>query len=446
MVYLKDGFWQLIDNISVEWNQKTVVQVQNFTNVHTQFKALTSFSADDLMKNGPILGFAPDTTNTLTYNATASISGIGFCNNASATSSARRGMTTAFNVADRAAATNGAINATEIPLSGKPYYFVEGSGANAIYHWVVYATIRLKDITDFFDKIPLCKTTDVRLTVTYNSANAVITKSGFSATPTTSSYTLTSYTQLSGHTCPFMIGATDAANAVAGTIQIRSGVVSSGLGTHRATAISNCRLYVPIYKPADNVALAMVQSFPNTMFEYFDVYNYVVPSIAASASFVHTLTTGIVDAQYVVVVPLPKTNALAGLAVATYQSPFDTCPGSTSPIMLKNFNVQIAGLNVFQADQRYDFEQFMTEVSKINAINGNNVTGLTSGLLHSDMWSEGHRFYVADVSRREASQDNVIKSITISGTNTYAAEIELICFVTYRKRATVKTATGTEVE
>lgn len=432
---MKDGFYQIIDSLAVEFNQKTVVQVQNFTNVHTHFKLLTSSSTEDLLKNGPSIGFFGDTVDNLTYANAASQYGIGYINNTTGTS--RKAQTTDFDPVVEAA-TLPTIVAADAISSGRSYFAKTAPADNTrVYYWVVMATIRLSDITDFFARMPVCKTTDVRMIITYNSSRAIVT-----ATDAASPLLSFAYTQLSGHCCPFMIAQGTALRN--STLTIESNVMKTSQ-VSPVSAITNCRLYVPLYKIADNVSLAMIQSYPTTKFEYNDIYTYVVPDLTANQSFVHTLTTGIVNAQYVVVMPFPKTNALTGSA--TYQSIFDSAPATTSAITIRDFNVQIAGINVFQSNERYDWEQFMDELSSINAINGNNVLGLTSGVLNMYLFQQGYRMYVCDLRRREPSQDNVIKSIVITGTpSIQSGSIELLCFVAYRKTMSIQTSTGAIVE
>lgn len=435
-IFMKDGFHQLIDNIAIEFNQKTVVQVQNFTNVHTQFKLLTSSSAEDLLKNSALTGFFGDEIESYTYKAASDAAGIGYFNN---TVTSRKTATTSFDVTAKDTEFPTLV-ASESINAGRSYYRNDGgAGAARYYYWVVMAQIRLRDITDFFDRIPLCKTTDVRIIISYNSVQFDLV--GSNATP--SLLTIANYQQISGHTNPLIINTTMPNGG--GTLTVRSNVVKHGLtgGTDPTLPVGQCRIYLPIYKISDSVSLAMIQNFPTSTFEYNDIYTYVVPSITAGSSFVHTLTTGIVNPQYVVVIPFPKTNGLAGLGVATYQSPFDTAPGTSSNIILRDFNIQVAGLNVFQANERYDWEQFTDELVKINAIDGNNQVGLTSGILSYDRWQKAYRMYVADLRRREQSNDNVTKSIVVSATNTANCEIELLCFVSYRKSLSINTSTGT---
>lgn len=443
---LKDGFHQLIDTISVEFNQKTVVQVQNFTNLHTQFKFLTSSSTEDILKNSTTTGFYGDSVDSYMYHADPSQFGVGYINSGNNGSFQRRKNELNFDVAVAHNENPLAIIENDvIKTAGRSYYKQNGAGINAYFHWVYMATIKLSDISDLFAKVPICKTTDVRIVINYNSFESKIVTG-------TNVLSIGSYQQLSGHSCPVMV--TPYATTTPGTLTVRGNVMRSGIGDEPEIALNNCRLYVPIYDIAGSRSLSMIQAHPTTKFDYMDIYTYVVPEITANQTFNYTLTTGIINPQYIVVVPFIKTNTITytdgatppvtGLLVksATYQSVFDSAPGTTSAVRIGEFNIQIAGINVFQQNQRYDYEQFISELSKINALGGNNVMGFTSGVLNQYQYQKAYRMYVADVSRREASQDRVTQSIVVTGVNTANASIELVCFVAYKKSLAIKTSTG----
>lgn len=450
-ITIKDGYHHLIDSIAVEFNQKTVCQVQSFTNVHTHFKMLTSSSAEDILKNRVSTGFYGEPVNDLTYSNAATVNGIGFINNTNAPSLRKTEITS--NDLSTTSTVLPSITKSKVKKSGRSYCDETGAaGADNIYFSVIMATIKLRDITDFFDKIPLCKTSDIRLIITYNSISATVDMSAASL------LSIDSYTQLSGHSCPVMMCAVNGTTGPAAKISIRSNIVKSGLGETPDLPINQCRLYVPTYKIADSVSLAMIQSFPTTTFEYNDIYTYTIPRVEPG-TFTYTLTTGIVNPQYVVVIPYVRVQDIgAGIGnCSQYTSIFDSAPASSSAVVLSEFNVQLAGVNVFQANQRFDWEQFMEELSKINAINGNNSLGITSGILNMFSFQQGYRMYVADLRRRETSSDNVTKSIVITGVNTMDAQsspinppltgnIELLCFVAYRKTLSINTSTGTVSE
>ena len=87
----------------------------------------------------------------------------------------------------------------------------------------------------------------------------------------------------------------------------------------------------------------------------------------------------------------------------------------------------------------------MNELSRVNAINGGETVGITSGLITADMWSNAYRYYVADVSRREKSEDIVPKSITLIGTNNTAITMDYICFVVFERKIKINMLDGSLV-
>lgn len=85
---LKSGYWNMINSMSVEFNNQNIVQQTPFLNVFRSFKALTSFSKDDVKNEGATIGFYPDTASSWGYcPADASntnfllSSGVGLSNN-----------------------------------------------------------------------------------------------------------------------------------------------------------------------------------------------------------------------------------------------------------------------------------------------------------------------------------------------------------------------------
>ena len=90
---LKNGFWQILHSMSVEFNNGSIIQQTPFLNVFCSFKNLTSWSNDDVKNWGAICGFVPDTARSWLYNnntTSASLlnlqntSGQGLCNNRNA--------------------------------------------------------------------------------------------------------------------------------------------------------------------------------------------------------------------------------------------------------------------------------------------------------------------------------------------------------------------------
>ena len=446
-VFLKDGFHSLIDSISVELNQKTLVQIQSFTNMHTQFKFLTRSSAEDLLKNGASTGFFGDGTG-MTYNVN-SVNGVGYINN---TTMNRRIATTAFDPTTSANTFILGPSTADIISDGIGYYTNDvGAGAARYYTWVAIAQIKLRDVCDLFDKMPLCKVSDLRITVNYNSCAYTIIGNA-ADTPTAGQVagrvTIQSYTQLSGKSNPTMVQFTHPADTTTFTVQC--GVMKSGLTGAGAPVLplNDCRLYVPSYKIADNVSMAMIQSFPNTRVEYNDIYSFQF-GVAAGQPFTTTLTTGIVNPKYLVCLVFSDTSSVAEttgalkIGVQDWNNPYSSAGGTTSNINIKEFNCLVGGVNVLQQNARYSWEMFNEEVAKINALNGNNTMGLTSGVLSYDSYQKVYSMYVVDLSRREASNDNTLKSVVVTGVNPARGPITIVAFIGYQRVVSFDTATGT---
>ena len=68
----KNGFWNIINSMTVEFNNQNIIQQTPFINVFRTFKALTSWSKDDVANHGAETGFYVDNAGSWTYHATAS--------------------------------------------------------------------------------------------------------------------------------------------------------------------------------------------------------------------------------------------------------------------------------------------------------------------------------------------------------------------------------------
>jgi hypothetical protein len=85
---MKSGYWNILHNMSVEFNNSTIVQQSNFLNVFCSFKANTSWSDADVKNWGAVTGYCPDTSTSWVFNGAANsvtntlgASGCGLCNN-----------------------------------------------------------------------------------------------------------------------------------------------------------------------------------------------------------------------------------------------------------------------------------------------------------------------------------------------------------------------------
>jgi hypothetical protein len=462
---LKNGSHHIIDSIQVDYNNTNVVQLQPFTNFYVSYKLMTSFSEDDVKKHGPTIGFNPDSAESYSFSAGAARNGDGYANNAvnkdlaiayrNSLGNCNEGYldrlrNTAYPLTTRDTGINSLPQIATTALANQiGMNYVQdnaGAGAARVWQWNILATIRLKDVSDFFDKMPLVRGATLRLIVNYNSFTNTITSA--SAANPTLVLAANGVVANSGRTNPMMVSSAAASNPLV-TILDGANTFSCGVATcankFASASLPSCRLYVPAYELNPAYESQLLQLRKTSEIVYTDIYNYNISNVSAGASFNQILTNGIVNPKMLVVMPYANTSAgvYANVTTPVWQSPFDSAPATTSPLCaLTQFNVQVSGRNLFQQNFQYDFEAFINEMQSANAINGGADTGLTCGLLGQKEWSLAYRYYVADLSRRLPADDNIPKSITIQGTNNSGVALDLVCFIAFERRIRLDMSTG----
>jgi hypothetical protein len=240
--------------------------------------------------------------------------------------------------------------------------------------------------------------------------------------------------------------------STAGTVNISCGVGGNQLlnatPNKPSLPMAQCRLYVPAYIMEPTLDKQLTTIRPTREVTYTDIYNFNITGIGSTQTFNNILTNGIVNPKQVIIMPFATPGAAAAglflnVSVPTYQSPFDTAPGTTTPMAaITQFQVQVGGQNMLQQNFQYDFENFFNEVSQINAINGGASTGITCGLIGQYEWDNAYRYYVVDISRRLSSEDSVPKSIVIQGINASSVSLDLVCFIVYERKVVIDMNTG----
>ena len=210
VVALKNGYWNILHSMNVEFNNGSVIQQTPYMNLWCSFRALTSWSNDDVKDWGCVCGFSPDTSTSwgfnpddenATYNGG---SGYGLFNNNTSplvqiqivgdlTSTGTTGDIRAYNFST--ASTNSSQSAKYLynqglfnrmkfinydPVATDTYdgyslgqqYLLSQSASQQIFRTCVQydtangyiarsvsidAVIRLKDIADMFCKMPMTK-------------------------------------------------------------------------------------------------------------------------------------------------------------------------------------------------------------------------------------------------------------------------------------------------
>jgi hypothetical protein len=471
---------------------------------------LQSFSQDDLHKIAPTIGFYPDTSDSWQYGAAATWDGIGESNNrnfgfenlyptnwgrifstyadALATPAAgvpftangiyttHGGDTTTFlppSVANfgfykrqkmiqfnpAAAPWSSLISTTNTQQLLKNYYVsYNNSGTTGYKVWYINAIIRLKDMSDFFQQIPLVKGAYLRFIINLNLATVAVTCATQATTGTDAptqvpagiKFTQTTTTLTNG-TCPLLLASGAPGNGMDSvavnsmTLNMSVGVANLSIApptgaTTLRHSLNSCRLYVPLYSMSAIAEQSYLSSNKSKVVTYRDIFNYRVTGIGSGESFNQLITNGIVNPKSIVIMPFFNSDSSTGNAsgFSPYQSVFSTAPATTSPLCaIGDFNIQLAGVNVMQINETYDWQNFVDETQHVHALNGGLVTGLTSGLLTEYDWSQSYRFYTLNLARRLASEDQVPKSIMFMGKNYSQRKVDYVLFVETERSITL---------
>ena len=464
----KSGYYNIISSMQVDYDGKTVQQLTPNLNYYVNFKMNSSMSMSTVDTLGSTLGIYPDTTTAWSYNdAEIDSYGNGIRNNEidqagvlfvseaywgepSNKGALKRRLSTSF---------SSALRGSRIKATGNNTQELTNYTAHTDNYQAYYTTmiIRLRDVSDFFAKMPMTKGFYARLTINLNLGSFAID------TPDNNPNWVLQGTNINfpNGTCPLTIRPSTTSQYNTALRQIVGGIycrsVTSSLGVLNQSRLgvpdhtmTSCRIYAPNIDLQPARALSYIQENRSKYVEWDDIYAAQVTNISPSTTFNYNITNSLPGIQAIVIIPFIA-SAVNGLmrdnsctsSFSPCRSPFATEPSTTSPLLsLTNFNVQLAGENVLSININYNFEEFIQQLLPANSINGGQGSlGLSSGLIDQLGFQNIHRYYYVDLSRR-AKDDVGNKGITIMGTNNNLLAIDLFCFVIHKKSASLDVETG----
>jgi hypothetical protein len=535
---LKSGSWQLLHSMSIELNGSSVQQQTGFLNLYTSFKNLTSWSEDDLKCWGAVTGFYPDSADSWVYNTTVASAtnvlagnGTGLSNNRIAQTFALNGISASrAGFATSAAYTTNWVTGTEATVNSdsvnscanhglmqrmKWLNYQVGAGATtqfaanmnnasanksallggdatrtkALFKGYVEATatgrsivfpaiVRLKDVSDFFAKMPMCKGAAMTLYINTNQCLCKFAQVALGATAAGSwdsfgSLQLTEAPTIlgGGGTCPIMLSSASAgqgmANAVAPGVVAGAATVAGLVGvsiaktqfsnfTDQVTApITSVRLYAPCYTMTAQNEQKYI-SEPIRKVAYEDIFGYQFNAVTTDFNFL--VSNGLPGLRSIVIIPvLPQASNgtvtgsagvyAGGVLSSSLLSPFSSTGGTPDPVALTNLNCQISGRNILSDNEQYDFQAFTQQLATSNQLNGSQTTGIASGLIGQHEFDTLYRYYYFDCSRGRPGEAGVPRSIQILGqvVGAGAIAVNLHVFAAFSREITIDVRTGSRV-
>lgn len=469
MLGLKNGTHQIINSINVSYNSIKVVEQTDYINQFVSYKLVTETNSNDVNKLCGTIAFCPDNGLNAIYSATGNArSGQGISNN----------LQNVDDQIDTVWANNAAVNtgffkrcmantsyyvgmtslaaittAAQLQESGTNYFSNDGgAGAARIYTWNLLATIRLRDLCDFFEKVPLISGALLNIVINYNSCDFVLRYN--IAAGSFNTLTVQSYTQTSGNSNPILYssGAVDEPNdeLITRLIAIGNGnydiTVSTGINRNSLvntnTLLNTARIYLPTYKLSSQAEARLIEVAPERRIVFNDLRLYSF-TVGATSNFSQLISGGIANIQSLVIVPQYNKVGIANFPVNTWQSPFCSAPGTTANYgMITNFNVLVGGKAVLAESSFYGFQQFLDEVYNTGSTLGNQYKGHEVGLIDKNQWESGYRYMVVDLSRRPRSGDSASLSLQINGKNNTAYEMTLFCYFVFKRDMTISPTNG----
>lgn len=471
MVTIKDGFHQIIDNVQLSVGGRIIHQEHKFNNVHSYYKLLMTCSQDYINKNASNYGMYVDTIDRKEYGDSALnyVPAETFLNSNSSSVGKRNRELLHSQSLNYGYVSNGreiqAMNIDGAKSTGCSFYERVGNRETTstnTYYWVYFCTIPLRDIADYFKNVPLTRSSDMSLVITYNSCNVefvsrMLKTDGDPGPPIVpDAYTTTivnqKISQISGNTCSYTITINApiqpltanfppaVGNTADITLSFQNNIGGTSHGRPTGMAFNNTRLYVPSYKLNPERSLEL-SSISQNIVEYNDIFTFSIIDKQTAEIIREVVSTGIVNPQYIMIIPFYAKNTNRN---PEWQNCFDTAPATSSNIAL-DFQIELAGENIFKSDINYNFSMYNDQIATILALNKNIDNQKSSGVLTKYLWEKSHRCYIADLSRRNRSDDLVAKSITLSCKNLGSGDsgrVSLLIFVAYKRSIKLNGATG----
>ena len=501
---LKTNYQNLIHQIEVVSNGKTVSQAQPFVNVYEHFKLLSTLSATDMSGIGPSLNingvldneksaqWNPQLNSTgATAAATASTRGIGLYNNlpfynngATATNipniqtvgqNAYQSNNAIFNRINRFADTtanastaNGSngfygsnvsgsqpflLSSTQLGNEFKPYYTVSSN----VMIWYDLALIPLKYICDCIDKMGLVKKLDMGLRIYFNTGSVQVAVVNPNATTT-------GYGQFTSNfstTCPLTINYLNGTSANGGfaatTNMITAGVFIARSPTTfgpavpitiaaAAHAMPSCRVYYSMIKLDPQRMLTYVSENQSKQILYENFYFNQYQNIAVGGTFSQLIQSGIKAPIGILIVPFVSSSTLqlysTGSAIGynQYGSPYDTSP-ATFGGPLSLTNLQCT-LGGVNVLNTSLWYTFENFLEQVSlAENVAPDVSVNVGVFNQAWW-EQNRVYWIDLSRGREADRETMRNLTVSFTNNSNVPIDIMAFTVFLDKFVINVETG----
>lgn len=487
LLSLKNSNLSLINSIIVDYSGTSIVQQTQNINQYLIYKIHESWGEDQERLNGPTLNYGKDSNGWSYQKPTAVVNGssvgtslgVGLCNNGNTMQplftsselidSTNPGMVKRQqNMVKLASGGNNSVDNgrselwnTNANLKNMNVNYIENTATGK--HYYITAILPLKYLHDFFDKIPLLKSSVIRLTLNVNTcyfevmkdengklqfnSNKNVAPNGqipmmFGASVLTSKYnapanaTDTTSNDVSYYGCGsnnIPCGGVGKQTIVQCSLSISKNNWSQHVaGNNVSHQMTNARIMVPLYTFNTGVESLYLKMGKKEVV-YRDVVFQLIENISGNFSFTWS---SLYRPKRLIICPLLSKTANGsefGTPFSPLMSPFTCEPSTCSPYHIQNFQVSIAGNNLYPNFFQYTYDQYLSEIGSSIGFNGNQDKMLCTGKISMLDFVHNYGYIVCDLSKKYIEDESVNVSVSFSGMNLGKKAIDLYCFVEVEK-------------
>jgi hypothetical protein len=329
------------------------------------------------------------------------------------------------------------------------------------------AIIPLSELHDFFKNMPSVASSsgfELRLQSNLSRENSYVLKYPLIAAANTTPVVPTSVTanQIVGHCCPIMLSNltgdgssglrinTGAQVNVDSTITVRACIGWLNAATFPAITgqISGnpCRIYLPSVNFNNDYIKRIVQN-PQYSLKYMDYYIDSDLNKVQGTQISRLFNVQLSRVRTLYIIPFLSGS---GTVPSPFNSPISSSPITCTPCRLKNFNIQIAGTNIFSEPQQYNYSFFYNNVLSLMAdVNGNSLKSkFFSGQITKSMWENGYNVYAINLEKvTDEITDSLMKSFQlifqVESSTVTTVSYDFYYMITYQSELNLDRSTGT---
>lgn len=484
MLCMKNSNLSLISSLMVEYNNTPLIMTQQNLNQYLIWKQHVSTS--DTNVNHALLGYAMDEPTSWQYNAAVSNAGSGISNNVCGeafqpSASYNNGKLFNSGMIQRSQTFTNADTTwgrsaifSQASLLEKSQNIIIDSTTEKTYHYT--AVLRLRDIHDLFDKMPLIKGGNLKITLRVNDGYFEFSK-GDAASLGKLTH-LPNSSILPGGTLPLMVSASSiyvsqnaggnsmiSTTALAVTsasygypsgcanlpveclfkcsVSVVQNIWGNGI-SNQMHKMTNCRLYCPSYTLQTDHEKQYIALGQRTI-KYTDTFYKLFENQAVNSDLQIQITTSVVNPRRLIIIPMINKEVNGAQKIRPICSPFATEPATCSPYSMTNINCYVSTNAIYQTNQPYTFETYCNEMNNFG-LNGNLTNGISSGKISYSHYINTYGYIVIDLTRKLPEDLNTSVSIDFAFRITSLLNLDLYCFIEQEKSITVNLLNGSLVK